>query len=127
MRCASCGSENPKGTKFCHECGGPLQNRCPTCGMENPLSAKFCGGCGAVLSARVKSAPAKSRKRQGTPTTKKAKRAAASPTAAKSHPAAPEAERRQLLAEIYGWFTEGFDTKDLQEAKVLLGELQGRS
>jgi len=29
----------------------------------------------------------------------------------------------QLLAEIYGWFTEGFDTKDLQEAKALLAEL----
>ena len=33
------------------------------------------------------------------------------------------AEARQLLAEIYGWFTEGFDTKDLQEAKALLAEL----
>jgi len=32
-------------------------------------------------------------------------------------------EARQMLAEIYGWFTEGFDTKDLQEAKVLLAEL----
>ena len=32
-------------------------------------------------------------------------------------------EARQMLAEIYGWFTEGFDTKDLQEAKVLLQEL----
>jgi len=32
-------------------------------------------------------------------------------------------EARQLLAEIYGWFTEGFDTKDLQEAKALLAEL----
>jgi predicted ATPase len=29
----------------------------------------------------------------------------------------------QMLAEIYGWFTEGFETKDLQEAKVLLEEL----
>jgi predicted ATPase len=28
-----------------------------------------------------------------------------------------------LLASIYGWFTEGFDTTDLQEAKALLGEL----
>ena len=28
-----------------------------------------------------------------------------------------------MLAEIYGWFTEGFDTKDLQEAKTLLEEL----
>jgi predicted ATPase len=29
----------------------------------------------------------------------------------------------KMLAEIYGWFTEGFDTKDLQEAKALLEEL----
>ena len=33
------------------------------------------------------------------------------------------AEARQLLAAIYGWFTEGFDTADLQEAKALLEEL----
>ncbi|HJY84683.1 MAG TPA: hypothetical protein VKK81_26830, partial [Candidatus Binatia bacterium] len=32
-------------------------------------------------------------------------------------------EARKLLADIYGWFTEGFDTKDLQEAKALLNEL----
>ena len=32
-------------------------------------------------------------------------------------------EVRQLLAEIYSWFTERFDTKDLQEAKALLEEL----
>ena len=30
---------------------------------------------------------------------------------------------RQMLADIYGWFTEGFDTADLKEAKVLLEEL----
>jgi predicted ATPase len=33
------------------------------------------------------------------------------------------AEARQLLAPIYGWFTEGFDTADLKEAKALLDEL----
>jgi len=32
-------------------------------------------------------------------------------------------EAQRMLAEIYGWFTEGFDTKDLQEAKALLEEL----
>jgi predicted ATPase len=32
-------------------------------------------------------------------------------------------EAHQMLSEIYNWFTEGFDTKDLQEAKVLLEEL----
>jgi predicted ATPase len=33
------------------------------------------------------------------------------------------AEARPLLAEAYGWFTEGFDTPDLCEAKALLEEL----
>ena len=32
-------------------------------------------------------------------------------------------EARQRLAEIYDWFTEGFDTADLKEAKALLEEL----
>jgi hypothetical protein len=36
-------------------------------------------------------------------------------------------ERRQeahdLLASVYGWFTEGFDTADLKDAKALLDEL----
>ena len=32
-------------------------------------------------------------------------------------------EARNMLSEIYNWFTEGFDTKDLQEAKALLEEL----
>lgn len=32
-------------------------------------------------------------------------------------------QARHLLTEIYGWFTEGFDTPDLQDAKVLLDEL----
>ena len=32
-------------------------------------------------------------------------------------------EARELLAPIYGWFTEGFDTVDLQEAKALLQAL----
>ena len=30
---------------------------------------------------------------------------------------------RDLLAPVYGWFTEGFDTLDLKEAKALLDEL----
>jgi hypothetical protein len=30
-----------------------------------------------------------------------------------------------MLAEVYGWFTEGFDTADLKESKALLDELGG--
>jgi predicted ATPase len=32
-------------------------------------------------------------------------------------------QARDLLAPVYGWFTEGFDTPDLREAKALLDEL----
>jgi predicted ATPase len=32
-------------------------------------------------------------------------------------------QARELLAPVYGWFTEGFDTHDLKEAKALLGTL----
>jgi predicted ATPase len=32
-------------------------------------------------------------------------------------------QARELLAPVYGWFTEGFDTRDLKEAKARLAEL----
>jgi predicted ATPase len=32
-------------------------------------------------------------------------------------------QARELLAPVYGWFTDGFDTRDLKEAKALLDEL----
>jgi predicted ATPase len=35
------------------------------------------------------------------------------------------AKAYELLAPVYGWFTEGFDTADLQDAKTLLEELAG--
>src|SRR6516225_12034404 len=39
------------------------------------------------------------------------------------HDQGRRAEAHDLLAPVYGWFTEGFDTQDLKEAKTLLGEL----
>jgi len=39
------------------------------------------------------------------------------------HDQGRRAEARDLLAPVYGWFTEGFDTPDLKEAKALLDEL----
>ena len=45
------------------------------------------------------------------------------------HPTSPRpgrhAEARNLLAAVYSWFTEGFCTPDLKEAKALLSELGG--
>jgi tetratricopeptide (TPR) repeat protein len=34
-------------------------------------------------------------------------------------------EAYQTLSEVYGWFTEGFDTTDLEKARTLLAELEG--
>jgi len=34
-------------------------------------------------------------------------------------------QAHKLLSEVYHWFTEGFDTKDLQEAKALLKDHHG--
>jgi hypothetical protein len=34
-------------------------------------------------------------------------------------------EARAMLTEIYNWFTEGFDTADLKDAKALLDQLNG--
>ena len=48
---------------------------------------------------------------------------AASSLARHWHDHGHRAEARDLLAPIYGWFTEGFDTPDLKDAKALLDEL----
>jgi predicted ATPase len=42
------------------------------------------------------------------------------------HPQGKHHEAHRVLSEIYRWFTEGFDTKDLQEAKAVLAELVER-
>ena len=48
---------------------------------------------------------------------------AAQPDASRSPQRLLNREARELLAPIYGWFTEGFDTPDLREAKALLDAL----
>ena len=39
------------------------------------------------------------------------------------HEQGKQQEAHDLVAQVYAWFTEGFDTADLQEAKTLLEEL----
>ena len=56
VKCRACGKEIPEGSKFCGECGKPLQQeaggallKCSKCGNENPEGTKFCTGCGTPL------------------------------------------------------------------------------
>src|SRR5262245_62924221 len=96
MRCASCGFENPECAKCSSDLGGTVKNSCRGCGVDNLPHAKFCAHCGTAIAVAEKPLPAKSRKRTGTTIVGKAKQRTAPSTAAKSRPAAPEAERRQL-------------------------------
>src|SRR5919108_572810 len=51
MTCASCGTENPAGARFCMSCGKALERRCPSCGTPAPPEARFCMTCGTALDA----------------------------------------------------------------------------
>ena len=64
MTCASCGTENAPGRKFCGQCGSLLAVVCPACSAPNPPEDKFCGECGSPLGAAVTAAPAPASERR---------------------------------------------------------------
>ena len=94
-----------------------------------PLSSRAYRLRGVVLAQTGKDADAESWLRQAIDTAKgqQAKslelRAAAALARAVAGPGR-RAEAHDLLAPVYGWFTEGFDTPDLREARALLDELR---
>ncbi len=58
--CGNCGTVNPRGAKFCAECGNsltaaatPATPICSKCGAENAAGAKFCAECGTALRLPV--------------------------------------------------------------------------
>jgi adenylate cyclase len=53
IQCATCGRENPDGSRFCGYCGESLTRAmtCPSCGTELPADARFCLQCGAPVDA----------------------------------------------------------------------------
>ncbi len=51
IACASCGEANPKGSKFCLECGSAFTALCGACGEGLPPNAKFCNACGEKVNA----------------------------------------------------------------------------
>jgi class 3 adenylate cyclase/tetratricopeptide (TPR) repeat protein len=50
MRCPACSCKNPSDSRFCLECGTPLDLRCPQCHAEIPSGAKFCNQCGVHVA-----------------------------------------------------------------------------
>ncbi|MFP4343960.1 MAG: zinc ribbon domain-containing protein [Anaerolineales bacterium] len=52
IRCSKCGALNRDGSRFCNDCGAPLQKthiRCPACGTMNPVVNVYCDHCHARL------------------------------------------------------------------------------
>jgi hypothetical protein len=137
--CPHCGTENRLTSKFCRKCGEPLTGQ-----SSVQKSSEF-----GVLSLQ---SPAPHPQPPLSYTPKHlAERIMAEQTAREAQGATdgerktitalfadikgsmnliedldPE-EARLMLTEIYGWFTEGFDTPDLKDAKVLLEELEGKA
>src|SRR4051794_5893654 len=102
--CATCGTQNIAGAKFCMECASPLVSGCPNCGFVNLPNAKFCSECATPLGTRS-AAPA-----------------AAAPVAPNAPGAQNDtvAERRLvsvLFADLVGFtpFAEERDSEDVRE------------
>jgi class 3 adenylate cyclase/tetratricopeptide (TPR) repeat protein len=50
MKCANCAFDNAADSKFCENCGNPLERACPNCGKPVLANAKFCRNCGYALT-----------------------------------------------------------------------------
>src|SRR5271165_4749173 len=58
MVCPGCAAELAEGTKFCPECGTPVQApRCPSCDTAYAPGQKFCSECGTALATATEAAP----------------------------------------------------------------------
>ena len=119
VTCASCGTENREGPKFCAECGTPLARGCPSCGAANEPGEKFCGECGADARRRADGAAARRPPRRcepsggsspsSSPTSSASRRSrrAATPRRCASSSPATSTPARQLI-ERYGGTVEKF-------------------
>jgi len=117
MLCTKCNSDNPADALFCMKCGTRVENRCSSCSTVNPVDANFCRKCGAALASSAASL-------LGSATAAKAQHVEV--TLEQRTGDGLDGERKTvtaLFADIYSWFTEGFDTADLKDAKALLDEL----
>ena len=116
MTCATCGTQNAPGAKFCAECGGRLASGCPSCGTINAPTSKFCSECATPLAAAGLAAEPVAPGRASRP-------ADSSPGGPASPARTPVAERRLvsvLFADLVG-FTPFAEENDAEEVRETLG------
>jgi predicted ATPase len=100
MTCSARGHENRPGRRFCSECGAALQQICASRGGDNEPDEIARAQEAKSLELRTTVSLARLWHDQG-----------------------KREEAHALLAAVDSWFTEGFDTRDLREAKALLEDL----
>ena len=113
MRCSGCGAENRAGARFCDACGVAL--------AETSSGSAAPSATGSV-DIQINLQGVGSDLPQGERKTVTALFADIKGSMELMRDLDPE-EARAMLAEIYNWFTEGFDTADLKDAKALLVQL----
>src|SRR5262245_10778857 len=120
MHCASCGTENPAGAKFCIECATPFQSRCPKCGSENPPQAKFCAECATPLTGKAKG------KKQKAKSQSRVQRLASSVSLSQS-PASytPRHLAERILAEQAALEARGATDGERKTVTLLFSDLKG--
>ena len=126
MICPNCGFQNPAKVRFCGQCARPFGRPYPHRGFENPAGFRFCGGCGTRRAENRIEAKSCFRRALDIARRQKAKSWELRATTSLGRllqQRGKDNEARRMLADIYGWFTEGFDTADLKDAKALLREL----
>ena len=57
MRCSSCETDNPSGSRFCNRCGAALDKRCVRCAFENTRDSRYCAQCCTQLDATIPAHP----------------------------------------------------------------------
>ena len=93
--------------------------RCTQCGYDNPEEMKFCGQCGAAddeVEVWLERALRVARQQEARSWELRAAMSLSRLWARQGK----RGEAQALLAEVYNWFTEGFETTDLKEARALL-------
>ncbi len=138
MRCPNCGFVNPSKFKFCGECGAPLTARAPVAAKakrktpeaerQDDAEQYRLKGELLLMQAVPDTPQAEACFRQALDIAQRQQAKSWELRAAMSlarlwKKQSKRAEARALLAEVYNWFTEGFNTADLQEAKVLLEKM----
>lgn len=129
-------SENPGSAKFCSECGTALARQSPVASSQlSVVTPQPSPVVSSQLSVPTTQSPTSKAQSEAEACFLKSLEVAreqqakswelrtATSLARLWQQQGKTAEAHQMLSDIYGWFTEGFDTKDLQEAKALIEEL----